>query len=161
MLTLREWQRDIVGRRRGARHVPLATQPAPACCQGLWEQITWAGAASTYGCSHQSQDCTPCGMVLVPKWLLHLALAWEFIFLSRSTECFDSYFSPSASREGRLQPMGQAACSQPLTCSWELRGSPPHRGAPASMGQLSPAPAAAQVTASSLVPTCCGMAGKV
>lgn len=141
--------------------VPLAAQPAPACCQGLWEQITWAGAASTYGCSHRSRDCPPCGMVLVPKWLLHLALAWEFIFLSRSTERFDSYFSLSASREGRLQPVGQAVCSQPLMCSWELRGSPPHRGAPASMGQLSPAPAAAQVTASSLVPTCCGMAGKV
>lgn len=42
--------------------VPLAAQPAPACCQGLWEQITWAGAASTYGCSHRSRDCPPCSL---------------------------------------------------------------------------------------------------
>lgn len=50
----------------------------------------------------------------LPAWMLPLALAWEFVFLSRSTECFNSHFSLSASSQGRLQLTDPATCPPPV-----------------------------------------------
>lgn len=108
MCSLTAWGQQGHGRRRGAA---MGSAPSASThCYGAQHHVgMWMMGAPLA----QTAVPHPCRMALVPKWLLCLAPAWEFVFLSRSREHFDSYFSLCGSREGRLQHMVQPIPREP------------------------------------------------
>lgn len=109
MCLLTPWGQRGHGRRRRGADMGSAPVASTHCCGAQHHMGLWLLGAPLA----QSAAPHPCRMALMPKWLLCLAPAWEFVFLSRSTERFDSYFSLCGSREGRLQHTAQPIPCQP------------------------------------------------
>jgi len=91
----------------GQRHEPGRCW---ADCKGVQEPTWGLLPLVDAPIDHEAVAPSPLHNGALPKWLLQSALAWAFLFLSRSAECFGSCFSPSAGREWRLQLAGPATC---------------------------------------------------